>query len=477
MAIKHIGWQKETPVPDGHRFTQYLSMKHGRLYLDGLDLNSLLIETLPGQSQKVLSPVEIVYLPIMRYKIQALIDTFAAASEKISYQGKFLYAYASKANAAEEVVRTILGTGVNYEISSWIDVQIIHNLRDKGLLTDDIHIIGNGFKPSDSLYAQEIIQLQAQRGGVIPVVEDLIEIPDLVQSEIPFDVGVRLKSYGKHANLAAMDAANSRFGMDSKSILEAVAQIEQAQNLKLKLFHAMIGSQITDEVGFVDHLTPAIELYAKIRRTSPDMAIFDFGGGLPAPMSLDFEFDYARFAETLLIRLQEICGRYAVPTPDVMGEFGRYTVAEHGVHIFKVLTVKDNASELPWYIIDGSVMSSFPDAWALAEHFVVLPLNHLDGRFQKAQIGGITCDSDDVYPPKSSLSNLYLPVNTQDLYIGFFNVGAYQEMLGGVGGSKHCVIPEADEIIIDKHADGNFSFERLRGQSAEKVLGNLGYKG
>ena len=95
-------------------------------------------------------------------------------------------------------------------------------------------------------------------------------------------------------------------------------------------------------------------------------------------------------------------------------------------------------------------MSSFPDSWALGEHFVVLPLNHLDKPFQRVQLGGITCDSDDVYPPKSSDSPLYLPVETRDLYIGFFSIGAYQEMLGGVRGSKHCVLPEANELIVDR---------------------------
>jgi hypothetical protein len=50
-----------------------------------------------------------------------------------------------------------------------------------------------------------------------------------------------------------------------------------------------------------------------------------------------------------------------------MGEFGRYTTSEHGAHLFKIITVKENNSKLPWYIIDGSIMSSFPDSWAAGE--------------------------------------------------------------------------------------------------------------
>jgi len=472
MKQKRIGWEQERPVPDQHNFTQYLSASHGRLYMAGLNLASLFSD----QPYPVASPLEIVYLPIIRERIEQMRQIFAAAIAELDYQGEFLYAYASKANAAEEVVRTVLGSGAHYELSSWIDVQIVQYLRGKGLIPDDIWIICNGFKQSGTHYSDEIIALQKQRGSVIPVIEDLVELPALIQADTALEVGVRLKSYGKHADLQAMDAANSRFGMPTETLMQATKQIENARNLKLRLLHAMVGSQLTDEIGFLNSLAPAIELYARMRQRHPDLTIFDFGGGMPAAMTLDFQFDYARFARLLLSRIQEICEQYHVPVPDVLGEFGRYTVAEHGVHIFKVLSVKENQSQLPWYIIDGSVMSSFPDVWALAEHFVVLPINHLDSPFQQVQIGGITCDSDDVYPPKTSQSPLYLPVNTQDLYIGFFNVGAYQEMLGGVGGSKHCVIPEADELIIDKDEAGQFSFARLQGQSAVQVLQNLGYK-
>jgi len=59
--------------------------------------------------------------------------------------------------------------------------------------------------------------------------------------------------------------------------------------------------------------------------------------------------------------------------------------------------------------------------------------------------------------------------------VGFFGIGAYQEMLGGAGGSKHCVIPEADELIIDRKDNGPYAFQTLQGQEPSRVLRNLGY--
>ncbi len=471
-----IGWEKQTPVPDGYQFNDYLHVQNGHLFMEDLDLAALFLGgESPLAGKPFASPMEVVYLPLIRRQIERMCGYFAEVSAEIGYEGRFFYAYASKANAAEEVVRTTLGAGAHHEMSSPIDVDIVLHMRRRGLLPPDRMVIANGFKPANTLYDDRLIQLRREHEHIIPVLEDLAEIAPLVASGLQFDVGLRQKSYGAHQNLAEMDAANSRFGLSMDDLWKAAEYVDAAPNLTLRLYHAMVGSQITDRQAFVDWLKPPMEVYARLRQRYPSLHIFDFGGGMPVAMTLDFDFDYRAFVRLLLTTLQEVCARYNVPVPDVMGEFGRYTTAEHSAHLFKVIMEKDNQSGLPWYLIDGSVMSSFPDSWALGEHFIVLPLNHLDKPFQQVQLGGMTCDSDDVYPPKKSQSPLYMPVDTDELYLGFFAIGAYQEMLGGVRGSKHCVLPEAVELIVDRDESG-YLFTVLPGQSEWDVLVNLGYR-
>ncbi len=472
-----VGWEKEHPVPENYQFNDYLNVRNGRLHMEDLDLFNLFVDDGPDQvyDRSLPSPLEIVYLPIIGYRIKQMQQFFAEVIDEVGYNGRFYYTYASKANAAEEVIRTTLASGAHHEMSSTVDVDIARIMIRRGLLTPDKYIICNGFKLSGGSYASNILQLQAIHEKIVPVVEDLSELPSLIESGLSFEVGLRLKTYGHHTTLEEIETVNSRFGLAAEDLWKAADYIAAAPNLNLTLFHAMVGSQILNEAEFVAWLKPGIETYARLRQRHPSLHIFDFGGGMPAPMTLNFEFDYYKFIRLLLTTLQEVCGRYNVPVPDVMGEFGRYTTSEHGAHLFKIITAKDNNSKLPWYIIDGSIMSSFPDSWALQEHFIVLPLNHLDKPFRQVQLGGITCDSDDVYPPKTSHSPLYLPVETDDLYIGFFSIGAYQEMLGGVGGSKHCVVPEAYELIVEWGENGRYQFHLLTGQSGADVLSNLGY--
>lgn len=483
MTHPIIGWEQETPIPDGYRFNDYLHVVQGELHFGGLNLAQLFLKdknaidgpAFPGIGKSLPSPLEIVYLPKIRQRIKAMQAVFDQARAEVGYAGNFYYAYASKANAAEEVIRTTLGAGAHHEMSSVIDVTIAFLMLERGLLPPDRMVICNGFKPTGTDYANSILDLKRAHPRLIPVVEDLVELPALLSSGLSFEVGLRHKTYGPHGDAVEMDQYDSRFGLDSETLWKAASYVAAAPGLELKMYHGMVGSQLVDTDEFIHRLTPPIETFARLRQRYPTLSIFNFGGGMPAPMTLDFDFDYLAFARRLLRTCQQICDRYRVPVPDIMGEFGRYTTAEHGSHLFKVITVKENNSAYPWYIIDGSVMSSFPDTWALGEHFIVLPLTHLDKPFQRVQLGGITCDSDDVYPPKRSVSPLFLPVQTDDLYLGFFGIGAYQEMLGGVRGSKHCVLPEAHELIVDQDEAGRYLFELLPGQSVAEVLSNLGF--
>ncbi len=483
MTHPIIGWEQETPVPDGYQFNDYLHVVQGELHFGGLNLAQLFLKdksaiagpTFPGVGKSLSSPLEIVYLPQIRKRIQAMQAVFDQARAEVGYVGQFHYAYASKANAAEEVIRTTLTAGAHHEMSSSIDVSIVRLMIERGLLPPERMIICNGFKPAGTDYAQSILDLRQVHPRLIPVVEDLAELPTLLASELPFEVGLRHKTYGPHGDAVEMDRYDSRFGLDNETLWKAASYVAAAPNLELKMYHGMVGSQLADRDEFIHRLTLPIETFARLRQRYPTLSIFNFGGGMPAPMTLDFDFDYLDFARRLLHTCQQLCDRYGVPVPDILGEFGRYTTTEHGAHLFKVIAVKDNNSPYPWYIIDGSIMTSFPDTWALGEHFIVLPLTHLDQPFQRVRLGGATCDSDDIYPPRQSQSPLYLPVETDDLYLGFFGIGAYQEMLGGVRGSKHCVLPEAYELIVDQDAAGHYIFELVPGQSVEDVLSNLGF--
>ena len=62
----------------------------------------------------------------------------------------------------------------------------------------------------------------------------------------------------------------------------------------------------------------------------------------------------------------------------------------------------------------------------------------------------------------------------QNLYIGIFSVGAYQETISGIGGVHHCMIPEGTEILI--YNDGKKILKVNDIQTENEMLTILGYK-
>ena len=101
-----------------------------------------------------------------------------------------------------------------------------------------------------------------------------------------------------------------------------------------------------------------------------------------------------------------------------------------------------------------SLFQSMPDVWGIEQVFPIMPIQNLDKCPARAGvIQDLTCDSDgriDRYINFQSLEKT-LPIHDIDMgqpyYIGFFLVGAYQEILGDMHnlfGDTHSVNVEVD---------------------------------
>ena len=184
--------------------------------------------------------------------------------------------------------------------------------------------------------------------------------------------------------------------------------------------------------------------------------------------------------EEILRTIQRICKEEEVPEPNIFTEFGIYTVGESGAHVYSILDTKlQNDKEL-WYMIDGSFITNLPDTWALNQRYILMAINKWDKPYQRLNLGGLTCDSQDYYNSEMHSFQVFLPkVEKQQedkQYIGFFHTGAYQESLSGYGGIKHCLIPSPKHVIIDREEDGTLkTWLFAEEQTQESMLKILGY--
>jgi arginine decarboxylase len=167
-----------------------------------------------------------------------------------------------------------------------------------------------------------------------------------------------------------------------------------------------------------------------------------------------------------------------VPTPNIITEFGAFTVGESGATIYSVLDQKlQNDKEL-WYMIDGSFITHIPDSYGINQKYIMLAINNWNEVYHKVNLGGLTCDSLDYYNSEAHSSEVFLPKisNGKPLYIGFFHTGAYQESIGGYGGIQHCLIPAPKHIVLRKDEKGKIQDELFAAeQSSQRMLDLLGY--
>lgn len=458
------------------RLNDFISLHGDRLIVaDALDLLALV--------EQYGAPLEVSFCPLITRRIGAMQAHFAAARATTGYGGEFVYAYATKANFAEEVVRTAIAAGAHYETSSAFDVRIAERLWRGGVLPGDRFIFCNGSK--EPAYIQAILDLRrAGFAGIVPILDDLDEFAALAGCPEPLLLGVReRKDPGDLAE--GLTYGYDRFGLTPAELMTLAERVAGTHH-RIGVYHAMVGSQLEDPAFWATELIESLEGYARLQAHAPGLAYFNFGGGMPTgAYTLGFNFDYQAFAERLQRAVAGWCDARALPHPHLIGEFGRYSVADHSLHIFQVGRVKPgHAGRPPWYLVNGSLMVALPDILIVAgQHFICLPLNHMAAEAGPVVLGGRrTCDSDDFYPRGDIELVLPLPMiapgsvpAAAPLLIAFFGTGGYQAMLAGEGGAHHCLAPEAPKLIIEAR-DGTLASRLVGEQSWEDVLNELGYR-
>jgi arginine decarboxylase len=435
------------------------------LYFHGVNLMEL-IETYK-------TPLRFTYLPVISEKIQEAREHFRVAMEKVDYQGTYTYCYCTKSSHFKHILVEVLKNGAQLETSSAFDLPVIASLHRSGHLTKDIRVVCNGFK--DYEYKQYIVDMIHDGfHNIVPVLDNREEF-SFYDSELddPCQLGLRL------ATEEPPDSSfyTSRLGMREDEIMDLyTSRLKDHPQFQVKMLHFFVHVGIQDSPFFWSELRKFVNLYCKLRKINPHLSMLDIGGGMPFRNSLEFEYDYAYVIEEIVKTIKEICQENEVPEPDLLTEFGSYTVAESSCTLFKTLGRKQQNDREKWHMIDGSIISMLPDVWALNRRFILLPINNWDAPYERAYLGGMTCDSDDYYNHEANIDAIYLPKTRKQQYLGFFHTGAYQEVLSGVGGLHHCLMPDPKHVVVSLKPDGSHHYRvLLEEQNSKQVLKILGY--
>ncbi len=165
-------------------------------------------------------------------------------------------------------------------------------------------------------------------------------------------------------------------------------------------------------------------------------------------------------------RLQEVqdafaAGRVTLADRALAESIGRAVMVEARQRLQSSGRARDVVDELEAVTADKvfinlSIFQSLPDIWAIDQLFPIIPVQRLDEcPSRRAILQDLTCDSDgriDRYIDGEGVEHS-LPVHAMDereYLLGFFMVGAYQEILGDL----HNLFGDTDSVDVELSEDG-----------------------
>lgn len=453
--------------------TYYFPQEEFTLQEDNLEFHGIPLMEL---AKEYGTPLKFTYLPKISRNIQRSKRWFAEAIEKLDYKASYNYCYCTKSSHFQHVLDEALKNNIHIETSSAFDINIVETLKQGGKITNNTYIICNGFKRAQ--YIDNIARLiNTGHEKCIPIIdnyEELSLLSDAIKDN--FQIGIRIASEEE----PKFEFYTSRLGIGYKNIIPFYQeQIKNNDQVELKMLHFFINTGIRDNAYYWNELVKCLKVYTRLKKMCPSLDSLNIGGGFPIKNSLAFEYDYGYMIYEILNQIKLTCEEAEVPVPHIFTEFGSFTVGESGGAIYKVLYQKQQNDREKWNMIDSSFITTLPDSWAINKRFIMLPVNRWNDEYERVLLGGLTCDSDDYYNSEQHMNAIYLPKykREKDLYIGFFNVGAYQETIGGFGGLQHCLIPHPKHLLIDRDENGNITTKLFKQQqSAAQMLQILGYE-
>jgi arginine decarboxylase len=130
------------------------------------------------------------------------------------------------------------------------------------------------------------------------------------------------------------------------------------------------------------------------------------------------------------------------------------------------------------YFCNFSIFQSIPDAWAVQQLFPIMPIHRLhEEPARRAVLADITCDSDgkiDAFIDRRDVKHVLAlhPLNSKEYYLGFFLVGAYQEILGDL----HNLFGDTNTVHVSIAANGEYRLEHVvAGDTVADVLQYVSY--
>jgi diaminopimelate decarboxylase len=188
------------------------------------------------------------------------------------------------------------------------------------------------------------------------------------------------------------------FGLRDGLALEAVREAIALEGVDFKGLHIHIGSQIFALNSYAKAIEVIVHFMEKVRaETGCVVAELDMGGGLGIAYGVpDEPATIKQYGKVVIDDIKEHCEQHSLPVPRILVEPGRSIVANAGVTLYTVGTIKHIPGVRTYVAVDGGMTDNIRTALYDAHYEPTIANKAARPRDTVVTIAGKHCESGDV---------------------------------------------------------------------------------
>ena len=193
---------------------------------------------------------------------------------------------------------------------------------------------------------------------------------------------------------------DSKFGtaIETGQAIEMVKFALSLPNISLEGFHCHVGSQVFDGQTFCDSSDIMLDFIALVKKElGYEVGILNLGGGFGVRyIESDPHLDIEKTIKEISLHINKKCKEIEISVPKILMEPGRSIVADAGITLYSVGSVKTIKGYKSYVAIDGGMADNPRYALYKSLYSVIIANKANEKADFKCTIAGKCCESGDI---------------------------------------------------------------------------------
>jgi diaminopimelate decarboxylase len=328
--------------------------------------------------------------------------------------------YAAKAFMCKAMCRVVAEEGCMVLCASGGELAIA---LAAGVTSDRIQVHGNNKTPRE---LEEAVEARVDR----IVADSLLELERIsaiaagkgLQQPVLLRItpGVKPDTHGYIQT--GQEDSKFGFGLNHGLAMEAAQRACDLPGIDFAGLHMHIGSQIFALQSYGRAIEVMVDFMRQVREaTGHTVRDLDVGGGIGIKYGLaDEPSTIEEFGKVVVDGIKEECERHDLPVPRILVEPGRAVVANAGITLYTVGTIKEVPGIRTYVAVDGGMTDNIRPALYGARYECLVANRADQPRTEVVTIAGKHCETGDLIARDTPLQ----PVETGDI-VAVCATGAY----------------------------------------------------